>query len=61
MKRKNRKGKRKAKRKMPSQIDLVMNSASALVVAAHYRSGAGQHEDKRRKKAKKKNWKREDW
>lgn len=53
-KRKNRQNKR-----LPTQIELVVGAPSALVVSAHYRSGAGIHQDRRRKKSRKHDWKRD--
>lgn len=56
---KSKSRKRKA-RKLPSRVELFMGAASAMIVAANFRTGVGVHKDKRRKKARKQEWKRGD-
>ncbi len=61
-KRKNGKRKRASsgKKGMPSTAELVAGCRSPVAMAAIFRSGAGQHADGRRKRARdRKAWKRD--
>lgn len=58
-KRKARKAKKNSN-KLPSFVEIVVGASSAVIVAASWRTGAGAHGDKRRKKARKHDWKSEE-
>lgn len=47
--------------RLPTTVELFQGKRSDIARSAIFRSGAGKHADKRAKKAKKGNWKNEDW
>jgi hypothetical protein len=52
----NKKNRRKS---LPTMLELFLEAPSAMIVSAHGRSGAGLHQDKRRKKERKHDWKKD--
>jgi len=52
---------KKPKHKLPSTADLIRSVRSALALAAIMRSGGGSHRDKRRAKARRRDWEDEVW
>ena len=51
----------KSKKHLPDTLELFLGAPSVLVVAVRAKSGAGPHGDKRRKKAREKDWTKESW
>lgn len=52
----NRNRKKAKSKSLPSLVELVMGAKSDMIVQASFRTGAGMHQDKRRKKGRKKDW-----
>lgn len=50
---------KKVRKSLPSMVDLVIGAKSDMIVQASFRTGAGTHEDKRRKKRRKTEWKKD--
>jgi hypothetical protein len=59
---KNKKKKKKSKKNtLPTTVEIFMGMGSEITVSAFMRSGAGFHSDKRDRKARKHEWKQENW
>jgi hypothetical protein len=46
---------------LPTQVELFQGHRSQVAFSAIFRNGAGSHGDKRDRKARKGEWKGEDW
>lgn len=60
MKKKNKKKKSK-KYSLPTTVEIFQGMGSEITVSSFMRSGGGFHNDKRDRKARKHEWKQENW
>lgn len=51
----------KNSKKLPTTVELFQGTRSILAQSAIFRSGGGAHTDKRRTKARKNNWRNDEW
>jgi len=51
----------KTPKRLPTAADLLRARPSPIALSAILRTGGGAHADKRRSKARRRDWRREEW